>query len=213
MTGMSDSTISEHYQKFCIACDLYLDDYFDNNKLGKDLKIIEMDAMWFGKNKKAAGINKGAYRKGRGVWGIKERHGRVRCWPVIGEKREFWQPVFERFVDFKNAACVCTDDAKTYMYIKNKYLILNPRVKHNVQFVRKGHLLQFERHKKYVRLKVHTNSVEGYWGNIKMWLYAKHGVGDNLSGLCHYYSFLSTFRDDLQERVADMLRNFFWCAD
>ena len=46
-----------------------------------------------------------------------------------------------------------------------------------------------DRLKTVVKIKVHTNTIEGNWGNLKPKLKIKRGVGERLEGWAHFYSF------------------------
>ena len=55
--------------------------------------------------------------------------------------------------------------------------------------------------------KVHTQSVDGLWGNIKDWLRSKHGVSDKmLPHYLAYYEWKSRHRaDNLFEKMLNLI--------
>ena len=61
---------------------------------------------------------------------------------------------------------------------------------HNQRFVNAEMFETYvDRLKTVVKIKVHTNTIEGNWGNLKPKLKIKRGVGERLEGWAHFYSF------------------------
>ena len=84
-------------------------------------------------------------------------------------------------MDVDAVALIMSDDGRTYFNIGEEYDVEHQTVIHLRRFVNPEKVQHwFERHQSLVEVKVHTNSIEGAWGNLKPKLRVKRGVGSKL---------------------------------
>ena len=100
---------------------------------------------------------------------------KVRFWFVDGENRQSWGPLVERFVDTGDITCVISDGGKTYCCLEEDFGVNHEVVIHNKRFVN-SELEDYELTTGNIRIKVHTNTIEGIWGHIKCYFRDKRGI-------------------------------------
>ena len=75
-----------------------------------------------------------------------------------------------------------TDGGSAYLNLGEDYDVQHNVVYHNRYFVNPQRVDTFvDKLGKIIHLKVHTNTIEGHWGNMKPYLKVKKGVGERLS--------------------------------
>lgn len=120
-------------------------------------------------------------------------------------------PLFTRTVDPAAAALILTDDARTYFNIGTHYDATHRTVCHNRYFVNPERYHHFFAHLgETVPVKIHTNTIEGAWGNMKPKLRVKRGVATALQEWCHFYSFQRTFAEFLSDAVEDLVKRYVY---
>lgn len=119
------------------------------NKLGGNNKVVEADETFWG--------NKGKHKKGARGWGHKEkifslveREGKVRSFHVKNVNAATLKGIMTEQIEADTK--IYTDDFKAYKGVKNDF---------------KGHDVVCHSKKEYVRGKIHTNTVEGYFSILK----------------------------------------------
>lgn len=125
--------------------------------------IVEIDKSKFGRKRK---YSKGSTRNQDGKWifGMVERvWQRVFIFSVADRKRETLQPVITAHI--KPGATVHSDKFSTYFNL-NELGLDHKTVKHSVEFVNKD--------------GIHTNTIEGFWGNSKQHFKQFRGVTKSL---------------------------------
>ena len=137
----------------------------DEIRIGGPDSVVEIDESLFGRKFK---YNKGA-RKGTHVWifGMVNRtNGRVMLWPVNDRKEETLVPLIKKFV--APGTAIYSDGWASYCNLSEH-----------------GYDHWVVNHKEYFKVvikrgdetrEVHTNRIEGYWGNCKSKLKSMRGT-------------------------------------
>lgn len=142
---------------------------------------IEIDETLVGGAQHGAGKGKGRLKGKTIVFGIVERDGVVRAGPVPNVKRKTLLPIIEKHV--APGSTISTDEAPAY-----KALEISAYEHGSVN----------HRAKEYARGKHHTNTIEGYWGQIKRSI---RGTHVHVSSK-HLWKYLSEFSYRYNQRAS-----------
>ena len=130
----------------------------DDGPLG-DNEIVELDETYVGGKAKGK-RGRGAAKK-TPVFGAVERGGRIKTKVVLNVRKITLNPIIEQMVT--KDAVIVTDESNSYNDVKKS-----------------GHLHESINHSKgqYVDGDVHTNTIEGFWGQFKR---SVHGTYHSVS--------------------------------
>lgn len=120
--------------------------------------IVEMDETYVGGRGKNNKRGRGAENK-TPVFGIVEREGDIKAHVVPNVQTKTIQPIINRSV--KKNTLVITDEFNIYNSV-GKHGYSHEKVQHAI--------------KEYVRGKIHTNTIEGFWSQLKRSLDGTHHV-------------------------------------
>jgi len=173
-TGVTYKTA---WRMFTMIRKMLLEDVHD---LGGE-KIVEADETYIGGRRRGRRYSGGVYKAV--VGGAIERKGRVAAYVLEG--RGLWEltnPLKARIVP---KSIIVTDEAPQYKRLTRMGL---------------GYQHQLIRHRAnvYVEGDIHTNTIEGYWGNVKRGISGVyHFVSKkHLQGYLDEYAFRYNHRDD-----------------
>lgn len=164
----------------------------DNSPLGGD-KVVESDESYFGPKSEIGKRGRGSERKVP-VLGLVERDGKIQTTVINNAKKATIQPIIKDTV--AKGTTVHTDEWGAYSQLDSA-----------------GYVHAYVNHsdKEYVRYtpsgKVHTNTIEGFWGNFKMGVTGNHHHVSNkhLSKYLSEWAFRYNHRNDVKPMFWSML--------
>jgi transposase len=114
---------------------------------------VEADETFVGAHKRGAWVGQGK----RIVFGVVERQGRVKATIIPNVKSATLIPTIQRHV--KKGTHIYTDYLNSYKYL-SRYGYTHERINHSTH--------------EYVRDNVHTNTIEGFWSQLKRGISGTH---------------------------------------
>jgi transposase-like protein len=115
---------------------------------GKLTGVVEMDETYVGGKRRFSKRGRGAEHK-TPVFGILQRDGELRIWPVANVKAKTLKDIIYKHV--AEGSTVMTDEFRVYRGLSENYI--HKTVNHSI--------------KQYVDGDTHVNSLEGFWGLLK----------------------------------------------
>lgn len=109
---------------------------------------VEIDETYVGGKRRFSKRGRGAEHK-TPVFGILQRNGEVRIWPVENVKSITLKPIIYEHVEY--GATIMTDEFRVYRGLSRFYI--HKTVNHGI--------------KEYVNGDTHVNGLEGFWGLMK----------------------------------------------
>lgn len=129
-------------------------------KLGGNGSMVEVDETFWG-NKKKPGQKGRGYAHKEKIFSLVERNGKVRSFHVPMVNAKTLLPIMKQHI--AEDTHIVTDEAQQYFYVGSHF---------------KKHSEVNHGHKEYVRGKIHTNTIEGYFSLLKRGLIGTyHHVG------------------------------------
>ncbi|MAT96872.1 MAG: IS1595 family transposase [Anaerolineaceae bacterium] len=158
-------------------------DPFDSND------TVEVDESYFGGVKKGGKRGRGSENK-TAVIGLVERGGRVVTEVIPNVKKATLQPIVEENIE--KGATVYTDELKSYNGLTEAGY---------------NHAMVLNSHDIYVIGNVHTNTIEGFWGNTKPGITGvyRHVSPAYLQCYLNEYAFRYNHRNDVTPMFVSFL--------
>ena len=144
-----------------------MSDNNDNNQDGMLKGFVEMDECYIGGKHENMHASKKQKAKAKAVvFGMVERDGRVKAFHVKSSKTYDLQPSI--YANVQEGSVVLTDESKSYHVLHWNYK--HHAVNHSKKEYVKSKKVKFNNEKAEL-LKIHTNTIEGFWGTLKRGVY------------------------------------------
>lgn len=150
---------------------------------------VEVDESYFGGKKKGGKRGRGSENK-TAVIGLVERGGKVVTQVIPNVKKTTLQPIVEENIE--KGATVYTDELKSY---------------NGLEEAGYNHAKVLHSHDIYVIGDVHTNTMEGFWGNVKPGITGvyRHVSPKYLPSYLNEYGFRYNHRNDITPMFVSFL--------
>ena len=159
------------------------------NPLGGEDMTVEVGESYFGAKSKEGKRGRGSENKVP-VIGLVERGGRIHTQVIDNVKKSTLQPIIEDIVE--DGTTVMTDELASY---------------NGVKYAGYDHYQIMHSSKVYVNGNVHTNTIEGFWGNFKMGVTGTHHHVSNkcLQMYLNEHGFRYNHRNDTRPMFLSMI--------